>query len=88
MDAVAFQALADAAGGAGKVAGYCQDVAAGASAEDHGKGQGSPPSVSAPPTSLAPPSSGPPANPGPPRTGTRKDADRADPHHRPAENLP
>jgi hypothetical protein len=64
MDAVAFQALADAAGGAGKVAGYCQDVAAGASAEDHGKGQGSPPSVSAPPTSLAPPSSGPPANPG------------------------
>jgi hypothetical protein len=66
MDAVAFQALVDAAGGAGKVAGYCQDVAAGASAEDHGKGQGSPPSVSAPPTNVSPPSSGPPADPGPP----------------------
>jgi hypothetical protein len=66
MDSVAFQALVDAAGGAGKVAGYCEDVAAGASAEDHGKGQASPPSVSAPPTSLAPPSSGPPADPGPP----------------------
>jgi hypothetical protein len=47
-------------------AGYCQDVAAGASAEDHGKGQGSPPSVSAPPTNVSPPSSGPPADPGPP----------------------
>jgi hypothetical protein len=54
MDAVAFQALADAAGGAGKVASYCKDVAAGASAEDHGKGQ------------APPPRNGPPANPGPP----------------------
>jgi hypothetical protein len=67
MDAVAFQALVEAAGGADQVAAYCEDVAAGASAEDHGKGQGSPPSVSAPPTSVSPPSSsGPPADPGPP----------------------
>ena len=66
MGAVAFRALADAAGGADQVAAYCQDVAAGASAEDHGTGQGSPPSVSAPPTSVSPPSSGPPADPGPP----------------------
>jgi hypothetical protein len=66
MDSVAFQALVTAAGGADKVAAYCEDVAAGASAEDHGKGQGSPPSVSAPPTTVAPPSSGPPADPGPP----------------------
>jgi hypothetical protein len=66
MDAVAFQALVKAAGGADQVAAYCQDVAVGASAEDHGKGQGSPPSVSAPSTSVSPPSSGPPADPGPP----------------------
>jgi hypothetical protein len=66
MDAVAFQALVDAAGGADAVAGYCEDVAAGASAEGHGKGQGSPPSVSAPSISVSPPSSGPPADPGPP----------------------
>jgi hypothetical protein len=66
MDSVAFQALVDAAGGADKVAAYCEDVATGASAEDHGKGQASPPSVSAPPTTVAPPSSGPPADPGPP----------------------
>jgi hypothetical protein len=66
MDAVAFQALAEAAGGAEHIATWCQDVAAGASAEDHGKGQASPPSVSAPPTSGSPPSSGPPADPGPP----------------------
>jgi hypothetical protein len=66
MDAVAFQALAEAAGGADQVAAYCQDVTAGSSAEAHGKGQASPPSVSAPPTSVSPPSSGPPADPGPP----------------------
>jgi hypothetical protein len=65
-DAVAFQALADAAGGADNIAAWCEDVAAGASAEDHGTGQVSPPSVSAPPTSVSPPSSGPPAHPGPP----------------------
>jgi hypothetical protein len=66
MDAVAFQALVKAAGGANQVGVYCEDVTAGASAEDHGKGQASPPSVSAPPTSVTPPSSGPPADPGPP----------------------
>jgi hypothetical protein len=66
MDSVAFQALVDAAGGAGKVAAYCEDVAAGSSAGANGQGQASPPSVSAPPTSVSPPSSGPPADPGPP----------------------
>jgi hypothetical protein len=62
MDAVAFQALVAAAGGVGKVAGYCKDVTAG----DHGQGKASPPSVSAPPTTVSPPGNGPPANPGPP----------------------
>jgi hypothetical protein len=66
MDAVAFQALADAAGGADQVAAYCAEVTAGASADAHSQGQASPPSVSAPATSVAPPSSGPPADPGPP----------------------
>src|SRR5215207_1483119 len=66
MDAVAFQALAAAAGGADEVAGYCQDVAAGGSAGAHGQGQASPPSVSAPPTTVSPPGSGPPTDPGPP----------------------
>jgi hypothetical protein len=66
MDAVAFQALVEAAGGIDKVAAYCQDVAAGSSADTHGQGQASPPSVSAPPTSVSPPSSGPPADPGAP----------------------
>jgi hypothetical protein len=66
MDAVAFQALVAAAGGADQVAAYCQDVAAGSSAEAHGRGQVSPPSVSAPPTRVSPPSSGPPADPGAP----------------------
>jgi hypothetical protein len=65
-ESMAFQALVEAAGGADNIAGYCGDVAAGASAEDHGKGQGSPPSVSAPPASVSPPSSGPPADLGPP----------------------
>jgi hypothetical protein len=66
MDSVAFQALVDAAGGADNIAGYCEDVTAGSSAGTHGRGQASPPSVSAPPTSVSPPSSGPPADPGPP----------------------
>jgi hypothetical protein len=66
MDAVAFQALADAAGGADLVGAYCKDVPPGASADAHGQRQASPPSVSAPPTSVTPPSSGPPADPGPP----------------------
>jgi len=65
-DSVAFQALVEAAGGADNIAAYCQDVAAGSSADAHGKSQASPPSVSAPPTSVSPPSSGPPTDPGPP----------------------
>jgi hypothetical protein len=63
-DSVAFQALAAAAGGAGKVAGYCEDVTAGAASDD--RGRASPPSAPAPPTSVTPPSSGRPADPGPP----------------------
>jgi hypothetical protein len=59
-DSVAFQALADAAGGAGKVAAYCEDVLAGSSAGTHGQGQASPP------TTVSPPRSGPPTDPGPP----------------------
>jgi hypothetical protein len=66
MEAVAFQALVKAAGGADQVGVYCGDVAAGGGAEDHDKGQASPPSVSAPPTRVTPPSSGPRADPGPP----------------------
>jgi hypothetical protein len=66
MDAVAFQALADAAGGADNVAAYCEDVTVGASTDAREQGQASPPSVSTPPTSVSPPSSGPPADPGPP----------------------
>jgi hypothetical protein len=65
-DSVAFQALVDAAGGADKVATYCEDVAAGSSAGANGQGQASPPSLSAPPTTVSPPSSGPHADPGPP----------------------
>jgi hypothetical protein len=64
-DSVAFQALVKAAGGADKVAGYCEDVTAGSGVGAHGQGQASPPSVSAPPTTVSPPSSGPPADPGP-----------------------
>jgi hypothetical protein len=67
MDAVAFQALAEAAGGADNIAAFCQDVAAGASAGANGTSQASPPSDrAATPTSVSPPSSGPPADPGPP----------------------
>jgi hypothetical protein len=62
-DSVAFQALAAAAGGDDKVAGYCADVTAG-SAGDHGQGQASPPSES-PSTKISPPSSGPPPEAGP-----------------------
>ena len=65
-DSVAFQALAKAAGGADKVAAYCEDVTPGSSADAQGNSPASPPSVSAPPTSVSPPSSGPPADPGPP----------------------
>jgi hypothetical protein len=55
MDAVAFQALAEAAGGADQVAAYCEAV----TADAHGKSQASS-------TSVSPPSSGPAADPGPP----------------------
>jgi hypothetical protein len=65
MDSVGFQALVTAAGGADKVAGYCEDVAAGASAEDHGKGQGSPPSSGPPADPGRPADPGPPASTGP-----------------------
>jgi hypothetical protein len=65
-DSVAFQALVKAAGGADNITAYCQDVAAGGSADAHGNSQASPPSVSAPSTSVSPPSGGPPADPGPP----------------------
>jgi hypothetical protein len=63
-DVVAFQALAAAAGGADKVAGYCADAMAG-STGDHGQGQGSPPNGSPPSTTVSPPSSGPPPGAGP-----------------------
>jgi hypothetical protein len=66
MDSVAFQALVKAAGGADNIAAYCQDLAAGGSADAHGNSQASPPSVSAPSTSVSPPSGGPPTDPGPP----------------------
>ena len=66
MDAVAFQALVAAAGGADKVAAYCEDVTAGGAGADNQGKAASPPSVSAPSTSVSPPSSGPPADPGPP----------------------
>jgi hypothetical protein len=63
-DSVAFQALAAAAGGAGKVAAYCEDVTAGAGGD--GQGHASPPSVPAAPATASPPKGGPPADPGPP----------------------
>jgi hypothetical protein len=66
MDAVAFQALVEAAGGADNIAAYCEDVAPGSGADAHGTSQASPPSVSAPPTSVSSPSSGPPEDPDPP----------------------
>ena len=58
-DSVAFQALVAAAGGADKVAAYCEDVAAGRSADANGQGQASPPG------SGAPADPGPPASTGP-----------------------
>jgi hypothetical protein len=63
-DSVAFQALAAAAGGDDKVAGYCADVTTG-SAGGHGQGPASPPSGSAPSTKVSPPTSGPPPEAGP-----------------------
>ena len=63
-DSVAFQALVDAAGGADKVAAYCEDVLAG-HAGAHGQGQGLPPSAGSPPRSGRPADPGPPAGTGP-----------------------
>jgi len=62
-DSVAFQALAAAAGGADKIAAYCQTTTAASSAGTHGPGL-SRTSVSASSTTVSPPSSGPPADPG------------------------
>ena len=66
LDAVAFQALTNAAGGADQVAAYCAEVTVGAGAAAHSQGHASPSSVSAPAISVAPPGSGPPADPVPP----------------------
>jgi hypothetical protein len=64
-DSVAFRALAAAAGGADKVAAFCQGTTAG-SAGTHGQGQGSSPASVAPPsTTVVPPGGGPPASTGP-----------------------
>jgi hypothetical protein len=63
-DSVAFQALAAAAGGADKIADFCQATTAG-SAGSHGQGSSSSPTGgSAPSTTVSPPSSGPPASTG------------------------
>jgi len=64
VDSVAFQALAAAAGGADKVADFCQATTAG-SAGSHGQGSSSSPTGgSVPSTTVSPPSSGPPASTG------------------------
>jgi hypothetical protein len=63
-DSVASQALAAAAGGADKVAAYCEDVTPGAGSD--GPAHATPPSASAPPATVSPPSSGRPEDPGPP----------------------
>jgi hypothetical protein len=70
-DSVAFQALVAAAGGADKVAAYCEDVAAGRSADTHGQGQASPPGSGAPADPGPPASTGPGGHGqgGPPTTG-------------------
>ncbi len=68
-DSVAFQALAAAAGGADKIADFCQATTTGTRA--NGQGPSSPPSVSAPSTTVSPPPGGPPAStdPGGPGQG-------------------
>ena len=63
-DSVAFRALAAAAGGADKVAAFCQASTAG-STDTHGLGQGSSPASVTPPSTVPPPSSGTPPNTGP-----------------------
>jgi hypothetical protein len=65
-DSVAFRALAAAAGGADKIAAFCQGAAAGDNGA-HTQGHSSSPTSVAPPSSVvSPPSSGPPASTGPP----------------------
>src|SRR4029450_3462255 len=95
MDAVAFQALVDAAGGADNIAAYCQDVAAGSNADAHRQNPASPPSVSppssGPPAHRRPPARPPPPPPPPPPPRPRPPApalegtDRADPRPPPAD---
>jgi hypothetical protein len=70
-DSVAFQALVAAAGGADKVAAYCEDVAAGRGADAHGQGRASPPGSGAPADPGPPASTGPGGHGqgGPPTTG-------------------
>jgi hypothetical protein len=64
-ESVAFRALAAAAGGADKVAGFCQTTTAG-SAGTHEQGpSASSTSVSPPSATVSPPGSGPPASTGP-----------------------
>jgi hypothetical protein len=65
MDAVAFQALVTAAGGADQVAAYCKDATTGASTDDHGNSQASPPSSGPPADPGRPADPGPPASTGP-----------------------
>lgn len=83
MDAVAFQALVDAADGADNIAGYCKDATTG-NADAHGQGQASPPSVPAPATSVSPPEQRPTCGPGPIRQHRpgRKRTGRTPNHHR------
>jgi len=63
-DSVAFRALAAAAGGADKVAAFCQATSVGDTSA-HGQKPSAPSTTVAPPsTPVSPPSSGPPADPG------------------------
>jgi hypothetical protein len=63
-DSVAFQALAAAAGGADKIAAFCQTTTAGSAGADRHGSSSSPTSVSPPSITVSPPSSGPPASTG------------------------
>jgi hypothetical protein len=61
-DAPAFQALADAAGGADQIAAYC--AAETASSDSHGQRPASPPAGDGEHDNASPPTTGPPADPG------------------------
>jgi len=78
-ESVVLQALVEAAGGADKVAAYCEDVTPGGSAGAQGSARRRRPSVSAPSTNVSPPSSGPPADPGPPASTGPGGQGQADP---------